>query len=124
MTLTVAQTLPRTHRCDATVGKAPSDFGFVPVTCRQTVGVATFVTTAGLRVGYCAREGHQASVRRRFAELPRGPGDGPVPSAVQNAWNEASIAAEDHAGHDETLDPECPACRHQMETFGRFGVSV
>jgi len=67
-TLTVAQTLPRTHRCDATVAQAPGDFGFVPVTCRQSVGVATFVTTAGLRVGYCAREGHQASVRRRFAE--------------------------------------------------------
>lgn len=67
-TITVAQTLPRTHRCDATIGQAPGEFGFVPVACTQRVGVRTFTSTSGLLVGYCPIEGHEASVRRRFVE--------------------------------------------------------
>jgi hypothetical protein len=67
-TMSVAQTLPRVQRCDATIGRTAADFGFLPVACRQTVGVREFITTSGLAVGYCALDGHEASVRRRFAE--------------------------------------------------------
>lgn len=66
--VSVAQTFPRAHRCDATIRLTAAAFGFVPVTCRQTVGVATFVSTSGLTVGYCPIDGHEASVRRQFDE--------------------------------------------------------
>jgi hypothetical protein len=54
--------------CDATIGEDPGDFGFVPRVCRQSRYVRTFVTTGGIRVGYCPIPGHESSVRRRFAE--------------------------------------------------------
>jgi hypothetical protein len=68
-----SQTLPRTHRCDATIGHDAAAFGFVPVACQQVVGTRTYVTTSGLRVSYCAIEGHEANVRRRFGERPEMP---------------------------------------------------
>jgi hypothetical protein len=54
--------------CNAIIGRRPVDFGFVPAICGQSVGIRTFVTTGSIRVGYCSRDGHEASVRRRFAE--------------------------------------------------------
>lgn len=103
--LSVTQTIPRAHRCDATIGRLAGDFGFTPVTCQQTVGVATFISTSGLRVGYCPIEGHQAIVRRRFAERVESP----------------SVAQ--HEGHDETPDPDCGICRRALEDFVRFGAA-
>lgn len=54
--------------CDATIGQQAGEFGFVPRVCRQSRYVRTFVTTGGLRVGFCPIDGHEANVRRRFAE--------------------------------------------------------
>lgn len=68
--VSVAQTLPRTSTCSATTGRVAAAFGFTPVICSQSVGVKTFITTTGLRVGYCSIEGHEASVRRQFRERP------------------------------------------------------
>lgn len=56
--------------CDAPIDKAPGVFGFIPVVCRQVVGVRSYISTGGLRVGYCSREGHEAAVRRHYAERP------------------------------------------------------
>jgi hypothetical protein len=44
-----------------------------PVTCRQVVGVRTYISTGGLRIGYCSKPGHRANVRGRFAEQPEPP---------------------------------------------------
>jgi len=104
--LSAAQTLPRAHRCDATIGRTPTAFGFDPVICTQTVGVATFISVSGLRVGYCPIEGHEASVRRRFAERVDSP----------------SVA--EHEGHDEAPDPDCAICRKALDSFLRFGAAL
>lgn len=104
--LSVAQSLPRAHRCDATIAKTPTDFGFQPVTCTQTFGVATYISRSGLRVGYCPIEGHEASVRRRFAERVESP------------------SAAEHESHDETPDPDCAICRKAEESFVKWGAAL
>jgi hypothetical protein len=55
-------------RCLAVIHYGAGAFGFDPILCSQVVGVRHFVTTGGLRVGYCAIPSHEASVRRRFTE--------------------------------------------------------
>ena len=54
--------------CNAIIATKVRDFGFEWITCRQVVGVRSFISSGGLRVGYCAIEGHEASVRRMYAE--------------------------------------------------------
>jgi len=56
------------NQCDAKVGEEPGTWGFLPIRCGQTVAVQTYITTGGLRVGFCPIEDHEANVRRRFSE--------------------------------------------------------
>lgn len=90
--------------CDAPIDKAPGIFGFIPVVCRQVVGVKTYISTGGLRVGYCSRDGHEAAVRRQYAEqadipepswdLGRDPGYDDPPDAIDQykGWTESEKA--------------------------------
>jgi len=85
---------PRQHRCDANIGYDAGAFGFTHVICQQTVGTRTFISTSGLRVAYCAIDGHEANVRRRFLEGrpvladPEWPGDLPV-EPEEKTWTDA-----------------------------------
>ncbi len=88
--------------CNAITRVIVRDFGFEWQTCRQSVGIKSFVSSGGLRVGYCFREGHEASVRRQFAEqadipepewLHETESDDPVTAAKGYAdWTEAEKA--------------------------------
>lgn len=78
-----------TPRCNAIIEQTAGEYGFVPVLCTQTVATRSFLTTTGLRVGYCAIDGHEASVRRRFAERVPMTGWEPIPDE-----SEAERAAE------------------------------
>lgn len=69
-----------TLRCNAIIEQTAGEYGFVARCCRQTVAVRTFVSTSGLRVGYCAIAGHEGSVRRRFQERGRMTGWDPLPA--------------------------------------------
>ncbi len=71
--------------CAATVGTEPSAFGFTAVRCSQAVGIRAFITSNGRGVGFCAREGHEASVRRQYAEV--------VPAARVTADPDCSLCA-------------------------------
>lgn len=62
--------------CSAHIGHKAGEFGFEFVICRQTVGVRGYWTqpaptnySGGHFVTYCAIEGHEAQVRRRYAEV-------------------------------------------------------
>lgn len=62
--------------CNAFIGKRAGTYGFEFVTCTQVVGLRGFwaVTerweNTDHYVSYCAIEGHEANVRRRFAPDP------------------------------------------------------
>ena len=81
--------------CEAIVDRRPTDWGFVPVTCRQTVSVRTFVERGGVIHAYCAIAGHERDVRRRFVE-----------AADDEAQREAH--QERHVG--DLADPDCRHC--------------
>lgn len=95
--------------CNAIVSTRVREFGFEWVTCRQSVGVHSFISSGGLRVGYCSRDGHEASVRRQFAEQA----DIPEPD-----WNMPSDPIHESHSQDPSEGPsasECPSC---MAAFG------
>lgn len=54
------------RKCEAIIRRDASEYGFVQVSCGQTVGVRTIVDYQGDERGFCPREGHQANVIRRF----------------------------------------------------------
>ncbi len=63
------------NTCEAIVGRTPGEWGFVPVTCGQSVGLVTLMDAAGITHHACARFGHRAQLVRRFGEtiLPEEP---------------------------------------------------
>jgi len=80
---------PRQHKCDANIGYDAGAFGFTHVICQQTVGTRSYISSTGLRVAYCALEGHERNVRRRFDERdPEWPGDLPV-EPEEKTWTDA-----------------------------------
>lgn len=60
-------------KCRAITGKRPNEYGFVNIECGQTVGTRHYWTKmVGAyphEVAYCTRDGHERSVRVRFAEV-------------------------------------------------------
>lgn len=104
-----------TTTCSATIGQKPGPYGFIPIRCGQTVGIRLYVTTGGIRIGYCAKEGHEANVRRRFPERA----DPPEP-----LWLHEQLAHEAHGG-DENPDREsCRICQAALNDFIRYGAVV
>lgn len=88
--------------CNATIGYEPSAWGFIPIQCTQKVGIRTYVTTGGVRVGYCPIGGHEQNVRRRFEEQQ----DPPEP-----IWLHEEQA---HEGH-ESFVAECRLCQAEFD---------
>lgn len=57
-----------TTTCEAIVSYAQGDYGFVPVTCSQSVGLVRIIDAAGVRHLACSRWSHAAEIIRRFGE--------------------------------------------------------
>jgi hypothetical protein len=75
-------------RCKATISVEPAPYGFRPVQCGQVVGIRGYWAktepweNTDHFATYCALEGHQANVRRRFAartDVPQAPAEPPEP---------------------------------------------
>lgn len=88
--------------CDAIVTQRPTRWGFEGVRCTQVVGIRTYVTTGGLRVGYCSIGGHEQNVRRRFAEQQ---------DPLEPSWLHEELAHESH----ESTDYECRLCLAELD---------
>ena len=54
------------RRCEAVINARATEWGFRPVLCQQQVGVRLVIDAAGIVRGACTRDGHEASVIRRF----------------------------------------------------------
>ena len=100
------------NTCEAIVGRTPGEWGFVPVTCGQSVGLVTLMDAAGITHHACARFGHREQLVRRFGEtvLPEEPD--PIDLAKWTADWTATDAGYSHTHFDDRDANlvECPAC--------------
>lgn len=53
--------------CDRTVGHRPTEWGSEPIKCKRTVGVTSWLDTAGNVVHACAD--HAPALRWRFPQM-------------------------------------------------------
>ena len=97
------------NTCEAIVGRTVGEWGFVPVTCTQSVGLTSLLDAAGITHHACARFGHRDQLVRRFGEtiLPE------EPDAIDayKGW------LEHNHFDDRDTNPDCIACDDLVERF-------